>query len=152
MHMMPRYTNLSALADSVASKANAFWEISYLSCSRLCAALSPQGKDAVLHSAKCWRRQQRPNWRDSTSASSNKKCRAKRLLTSGFSEDAIIATVREGLVDESPAVRQAAAQAFDALQTQIGPRSIDQTIPTLLHALTEKGAASEAALSALQEL
>jgi hypothetical protein len=49
-------------------------------------------------------------------------------------------------------VRQAAAQAFDALQTQIGPRSIDQTIPTLLRALTGQGGASDAALSALKEL
>ena len=68
------------------------------------------------------------------------------------SEDAIIESVRGALVDESPAVRQAAAQAFDALQTQIGARSIDQTIPTLLGALTGEGGASEAALSALKEL
>lgn len=69
-------------------------------------------------------------------------------------EDAIIESVRGSLVDESPLVRQAAAQAFDALQSQVGPRSIDQTIPTLLGALTQtqEGGASEAALSALKEL
>lgn len=67
-------------------------------------------------------------------------------------EDAIIDSVRSALVDEEPSVRQAAALAFDALQNQLGPRSIDQTIPTLLNALTAQGAASDAALSALQEL
>lgn len=67
-------------------------------------------------------------------------------------EDAIIESVRGALVDEEPSVRQAAALAFDALQNQLGPRSIDQTIPTLLNALTAQGAASDAALSALQEL
>ena len=74
------------------------------------------------------------------------------MLMSTCSEDAIINSVRAALVDESPRVRQAAAHAFDALQTQLGGRAIDQTIPTLLVALTQGGGASEAALSALREL
>lgn len=55
-------------------------------------------------------------------------------------------------MDESSVVRQAAAQAFDALQIQIGPRSIDRTIPRLLQALAHEGGARESALSALTEL
>ncbi|GAK66330.1 ARM repeat-containing protein [Moesziomyces antarcticus] len=68
-------------------------------------------------------------------------------------EDAIIAVVRHALVDESPAVRHAAAQAFDATQTYIGPRAIDETIPTLLEALSDtSGGTSETALAALREV
>ncbi|SPO29720.1 related to translation activator GCN1 [Ustilago trichophora] len=68
-------------------------------------------------------------------------------------EDAIIAVVRHALVDESQAVRHAAAQAFDATQTYIGPRAIDETIPTLLEALSDtSGGTSETALAALREV
>lgn len=68
-------------------------------------------------------------------------------------EDAIIAVVRQALVDESQSVRHAAAQAFDATQTYIGPRAIDETIPTLLEALSDtSGGTSETALAALREV
>lgn len=68
-------------------------------------------------------------------------------------EDAIIAVVRHALVDESHSVRHAAAQAFDATQTYIGPRAIDETIPTLLEALSDtSGGTSETALAALREV
>ncbi|PWY99964.1 ARM repeat-containing protein [Testicularia cyperi] len=68
-------------------------------------------------------------------------------------QDAIIAVVRHALVDESQSVRHAAAQAFDATQTYIGPRAIDETIPTLLEALSDSdGGASETALAALREV
>ncbi|TKY88745.1 hypothetical protein EX895_002376 [Sporisorium graminicola] len=68
-------------------------------------------------------------------------------------EDAIIAVVRHALVDESQVVRHAAAQAFDATQTYIGPRAIDETIPTLLEALSDtSGGTSETALAALREV
>ncbi|EST09400.1 protein of unknown function DUF3554 [Kalmanozyma brasiliensis GHG001] len=68
-------------------------------------------------------------------------------------EDAIIAVVRHALVDESQSVRHAAAQAFDATQTYIGPRAIDETIPTLLEALSDtSGGTSETALAALREV
>lgn len=68
-------------------------------------------------------------------------------------EDAIIAVVRQALVDESQLVRHAAAQAFDATQTYIGPRAIDETIPTLLEALSDTSAGtSETALAALREV
>ncbi|PWN50148.1 ARM repeat-containing protein [Violaceomyces palustris] len=68
-------------------------------------------------------------------------------------EDAIIAVVRHALVDESQAVRHAAAQAFDATQQYIGPRAIDETIPTLLGALSDtSGGSSQTALAALREV
>ncbi|PWN39719.1 ARM repeat-containing protein [Ceraceosorus guamensis] len=67
-------------------------------------------------------------------------------------EDSLIAIVRHGLVDESAKVRQAAASAFDALQRVIGPRAIDETIPTLLGALQEGTGSSETALAALREV
>jgi hypothetical protein len=67
-------------------------------------------------------------------------------------EDDIISAVRKCLVDESPDVRVAAAQAFDTLQGYIGNRAIDQTIPTLLEALRRPGAGSGTALQALREI
>ncbi|KAN0062681.1 translational activator of GCN4 [Thecaphora frezii] len=68
-------------------------------------------------------------------------------------EDAIIAVVRHALVDESQMVRHAAAQAFDATQQYIGSRAIDETIPTLLEALSDNsGGTSETALAALREV
>lgn len=67
-------------------------------------------------------------------------------------EGAVIAVVRSALVDSDPIVRTAAAQAFDAAQQSIGPRSIDETIPTLLDALQQPGETADAALSALKEV
>lgn len=67
-------------------------------------------------------------------------------------EGAVIEIVRGALVDSDPVVRTAAAQAFDAAQQSIGPRSIDETIPTLLDALQQPGETSEAALAALKEV
>ncbi|KZO93854.1 ARM repeat-containing protein [Calocera viscosa TUFC12733] len=67
-------------------------------------------------------------------------------------EEGIIAAVRDSLVDESPTVRAAAAQAFDVMQERIGPKAIDQTIPTLLHALRQPGESAQTALQALREV
>lgn len=67
-------------------------------------------------------------------------------------EGAVIAIVRGALVDSDPVVRSAAAQAFDVAQQAIGPRSIDETIPTLLDALQTPGETADAALAALQEV
>ncbi|EJT96915.1 ARM repeat-containing protein [Dacryopinax primogenitus] len=67
-------------------------------------------------------------------------------------EEGIIAAVRDSLVDESPTVRAAAAQAFDVMQERIGPKAIDQTIPTLLHALRQPGESAQTALQALKEV
>ncbi|GAA5862432.1 hypothetical protein JCM1840_004179 [Sporobolomyces johnsonii] len=67
-------------------------------------------------------------------------------------EDAVIAAVRSALVDSDPTVRSAAAQAFDVAQQVIGPRSIDETIPTLLDALQTPGETADAALEALREV
>ncbi|GAA5844812.1 hypothetical protein JCM3766R1_003325 [Sporobolomyces carnicolor] len=67
-------------------------------------------------------------------------------------ESAVIAAVRSALVDSDPHVRSAAAQAFDIAQQVIGPRSIDETIPTLLDALQTPGEKADAALEALREV
>lgn len=67
-------------------------------------------------------------------------------------EDAIISAVRVALVDPDASVRMAAARTFDAMQEQIGPRAIDETIPTLLEAMSSPGEASETALMALKEV
>jgi hypothetical protein len=55
-------------------------------------------------------------------------------------------------VDDEAVVRSAAAKAFDILQEQLGPKAIDQTIPTLLEALRQPGAGSGTALQALTEV
>lgn len=60
--------------------------------------------------------------------------------------------VRIALVDEDATVRGAAAKAFDVLQEYVGPKAIDQTIPTLLDALRQPGASSGTALKALKEV
>ena len=67
-------------------------------------------------------------------------------------EHEIIAAVRKALVDESPMVRAAAAQTFDACQRYIGSKAIDLTIPTLLDALHQPGGVADAALAALREM
>jgi len=68
-------------------------------------------------------------------------------------EDALIAIIRHALVDEASEVRKAAAEAFDAAQEHIGPRAIDETIPTLLDALKDPtSAGAETALAALREV
>lgn len=63
-------------------------------------------------------------------------------------ETAILDMVRHALVDSAPEVRRAAARAFDAVQSHLGERAIDATIPTLLHALHDPhgGATAQAAL------
>ncbi|CAD6983028.1 unnamed protein product, partial [Tilletia controversa] len=64
-----------------------------------------------------------------------------------------IAIIRHSLVDEAAEVRAAAAEAFDAEQEHIGPRAIDETIPTLLEALKDPtSAGAETALAALREV
>ncbi len=60
--------------------------------------------------------------------------------------------VRICLLDSSALVRTAAAAAFDSLQEHVGSRAIDQTIPTLLEALSRPGAGSDTALQALREI
>lgn len=67
-------------------------------------------------------------------------------------EGTVIDIIRNALVDSEPIVRSAAAQAFDAAQQAIGPRSIDETIPTLLDALQTPGETADAALAALKEV
>lgn len=67
-------------------------------------------------------------------------------------EDAIISAVRTALVDSNASVRSAAARTFDTMQQYLGPKAIDQTIPTLLEAMRDPGETSETALKALQEV
>jgi len=40
----------------------------------------------------------------------------------------------------------------DALQRQLGPRAIDETLPSLLQALGQSGTVADAALAALREM
>ncbi|PWN28930.1 ARM repeat-containing protein [Jaminaea rosea] len=73
-------------------------------------------------------------------------------------EDALIAATRQGLTDRSPAVREAAASAFDALQETVGQRAIEEVIPVLLGALQNRkdsggdDSMAETSLAALREV
>lgn len=85
-------------------------------------------------------------------------CIALRELITSSSTDAIedyekilISTVRVALVDSSEDVREAAAEAFDALQHIFGKKAVDQVLPYLLHLLRNDEDA-EQALSALLTL
>ena len=85
-------------------------------------------------------------------------CIALRELITSSSTDAIedyekilISTVRVALVDSSEDVREASAEAFDALQHIFGKKAVDQVLPYLLHLLRNEGEA-EQALSALLTL
>lgn len=66
-------------------------------------------------------------------------------------EKTLISTVRVALVDNNEDVREAAAEAFDALQQIFGKKAVDQVLPYLLHLLRSDEDA-EQALSALLTL
>ncbi|KAJ5485375.1 eIF-2-alpha kinase activator GCN1 [Penicillium diatomitis] len=66
-------------------------------------------------------------------------------------EKILISTVRVALVDSDEDVREAAAEAFDALQQILGKKAVDQVLPYLLHLLRNDQDA-EQALSALLTL
>lgn len=66
-------------------------------------------------------------------------------------EKKVINIVRIALVDSDDDVREAAAEAFDALQNVIGKRAVDQVLPHLLHLLRSDEDANNA-LSALLTL
>lgn len=66
-------------------------------------------------------------------------------------EKILISTVRVALVDSDEDVREAAAEAFDALQQILGKKAVDQVLPYLLHLLRNDDEA-EQALSALLTL
>ncbi|KAJ5151043.1 eIF-2-alpha kinase activator GCN1 [Penicillium canariense] len=66
-------------------------------------------------------------------------------------EKILISTVRVALVDNDEDVREAAAEAFDALQQILGKKVVDQVLPHLLHLLRNDDEA-EQALSALLTL
>ncbi|KAK5942181.1 translational activator of GCN4 [Knufia obscura] len=66
-------------------------------------------------------------------------------------EKKIIGILRTALVDNDEDVREAAAEAFDALQAVIGKRAVDQVLPHLLNLLRSDDEA-ENALSALLTL
>lgn len=85
-------------------------------------------------------------------------CIALRELITSATPDALedfekvlISTVRVALVDSSEDVREAAAEAFDALQQILGKKAVDQVLPYLLHLLRNDQDA-EQALSALLTL
>ncbi|KAL7269761.1 translational activator of GCN4 [Rhizina undulata] len=66
-------------------------------------------------------------------------------------ETTLVSVVRTALVDSDNDVREAAAEAFDALQKVIGKRAVDQVLPYLLNLLQSDDAA-EQALEALLTL
>ncbi|KAL2811203.1 armadillo-type protein [Aspergillus granulosus] len=66
-------------------------------------------------------------------------------------EKVLIATVRVALVDHDEDVREAAAEAFDALQQILGKKAVDQVLPHLL-LLLRNDEDAEQALSALLTL
>lgn len=85
-------------------------------------------------------------------------CIALREVITSASVDALedyekilISTVRVALVDNDEDVREAAAEAFDALQQILGKKAVDQVLPYLLHLLRNDEDA-EQALSALLTL
>ncbi|KAF2001392.1 ARM repeat-containing protein [Amniculicola lignicola CBS 123094] len=85
-------------------------------------------------------------------------CIALRELISSASpeqledyEKTLIQVVRTALVDSDADVREAAAEAFDALQQILGKRAIDQVLPHLLSLLRDEDEAQNA-LSALLTL
>ena len=85
-------------------------------------------------------------------------CIALRELISSASQDSLeehepklISVVRTALVDNNPAVREAAADAFDSLQRLFGKKVIDQILPNLLGLLRSDNDA-EKALAALLTL
>ena len=65
-------------------------------------------------------------------------------------QDVFIKIIREALADSAPKVREAAAQAFEALQDELGKVVIDEIIPHLLNMLESND--SEHALLALQDI
>ncbi|RUS31239.1 hypothetical protein BC938DRAFT_478212 [Jimgerdemannia flammicorona] len=66
--------------------------------------------------------------------------------------DNIIPAVRKALCDSSSDVREAAAQAFDTLHQNVGPKAIDEILPTLLNSLQSTDDSSIYALEALKEI
>ncbi|THC89850.1 hypothetical protein EYZ11_010690 [Aspergillus tanneri] len=85
-------------------------------------------------------------------------CIALRELITSASADALedyekvlISTVRVALVDHDEDVREAAAEAFDALQQILGKKAVDQVLPHLL-LLLRNNEDAEQALSALLTL
>ncbi|WBW74626.1 translation initiation regulator, HEAT repeat protein Gcn1 [Schizosaccharomyces osmophilus] len=85
-------------------------------------------------------------------------CIALQELISSTSQDQLVIysgqfvySVREALMDSDLEVREAAAEAFDTLQTVVGDRAVDEVLPELLK-LLESDDKSEYALSALKEI
>lgn len=85
-------------------------------------------------------------------------CIALTELINSASEDALVShqavfirIVRASLVDASSEIRKAAAQAFDALQNQLGKVVIDEILPSLLELLDSKEDL-ENALMGLQDI
>lgn len=65
-------------------------------------------------------------------------------------QDIFIRIIKDALVDASQGVREAAAQAFEALQEKLGKVVIDEILPNLLNMLESED--SENALLALQDI
>ncbi|CAO3631190.1 unnamed protein product [Mucor hiemalis] len=66
--------------------------------------------------------------------------------------DQIVPVIKQALCDPSDEVREAAAQAFDTLNQNIGSKAIDEILPSLLNKLQSSDESSAYALSALKEI
>lgn len=66
--------------------------------------------------------------------------------------ESLIPTVRRALIDPLPEVRQAAANTFDSLHSNIGARALDEILPNLLNHLGGEGDMSERALDGLTQV
>mmetsp|Transcript_36317 Transcript_36317/g.82796 ORF Transcript_36317/g.82796 Transcript_36317/m.82796 type:complete len:2659 (-) Transcript_36317:74-8050(-) len=70
--------------------------------------------------------------------------------------DKLVPTVRMALCDSEPLVREAAAAAFDTLYKNIGPKAVEEVVPSLLVALEEgkdgESDTTPAALDGLRQL
>uniref|UniRef100_A0A8W8K250 TOG domain-containing protein n=2 Tax=Magallana gigas TaxID=29159 RepID=A0A8W8K250_MAGGI len=65
--------------------------------------------------------------------------------------DSLVPTVRRALTDELPEVREAAAETFDNLHSNIGQRALDEILPVLLKQLDDDEFA-ESALDGLKQV
>ncbi|XP_062579849.1 stalled ribosome sensor GCN1-like, partial [Saccostrea cucullata] len=65
--------------------------------------------------------------------------------------DSLVPTVRRALTDELPEVREAAAETFDNLHSNIGQRALDEILPLLLKQLDDEEK-SDSALDGLKQV
>ena len=65
--------------------------------------------------------------------------------------DSLVSIVLKALCDTNVEVRQAAALAFEALHSSVGPKSLDSVLPPLLNNLNGEESCRELALDGLKQ-